>query len=144
MKKGCFYILFFLVVGGCTSIQVTQLDKSYGISHICIENNTKVIVGGFLNVIEDGFQNHGITTEIFNSKLPDHCKYKLTYTALQSWDFTTYLSHAEVRLFERNKRIASAEYHLKGKGGFSFAKWNSVKSKMGPVIDNLLSQYRNE
>lgn len=65
----------------------------------------------------------------------------MTYTALRSWDFTPYLSHAELRMFKGDERVAYAEYHLTGKGGFDFSKWDSVRSKMTPVVEELLSQY---
>jgi hypothetical protein len=62
----------------------------------------------------------------------------LTYTALRSWDFKPYLSHAELRLWRDGLQIGAADYHLRGKGGFSFAKWQGTKAKMDPVIDQLL------
>lgn len=64
----------------------------------------------------------------------------MTYTALQSWDFTTYLSHAELRLYKENLRIGYGIYHLDG-GGLSLMKWGSVKSKMTPVVNEMLGQY---
>lgn len=136
---GTLPLIFFL--SSCTAVNVSQLDASYQLRHVCIEENPKVIVGEFLGVVEDGFQDHSITTEIFSGEKPSHCTNHLTYTALQSWDFSPYLSHAELRLFEGNKRIAYAEYHLRGKGGLSLTKWASVRSKMTPVIDRLLAQY---
>jgi len=32
----------------------------------------------------------------------------------------------------------TAEYHLRGGGGLSLMKWQSTKSKIDPVIDELL------
>ena len=93
--------------------------------------------------MEDGFNDHGITTEMYKGARPRHCEYHLTYTALRSWDFSTYLFHAELRLYKGSTRIGYAEYHLIGKGGFSLNKWASVKSKMTPIIDELLAQYEN-
>ncbi|MEE9354099.1 MAG: Sbal_3080 family lipoprotein [Methylococcaceae bacterium] len=134
-------IFLVAVCVGCAAIQVRSLDKSYNVSHVCIEDNPKVVVGGYIEIISDVFQEHSITTETYSGKLPEHCEIKLTYTALRSWDFAAYLSHAELRLFKENKRIAYAEYHLRGKGGFALNKWASVKSKMTPVVNELLSQY---
>jgi hypothetical protein len=36
-------------------------------------------------------------------------------------------------------QIGFAEYHLNGKGGYDFGKWRGTKSKMDPVIDQLLA-----
>ncbi|MBV1932243.1 MAG: hypothetical protein KUG71_11070 [Porticoccaceae bacterium] len=131
-----------LFVSACTSIEVAQVDGSHKLVHVCIKENEKVIVNGFLNTIEDGFKRHLITTEIYTRSKPKHCEYHLTYTALRSWDFAPYLSHAELRLYKRNSRIAYAEYHSNGKGGFSLMKWASVKSKMTPVMDEFLAEYK--
>lgn len=134
-------ILASIVITGCTSVQVSQLDRSHSVSHVCVEDNPKVKVEGFIEVVSDIFQDHGITTEVYSGQRPEACEFKLTYTALRSWDFSPYLSHAELRLFKKNERIAYAEYHLRGKGGFALNKWASVESKMTPVVKKLLGQY---
>lgn len=132
--------LVAIVLAGCTAIDVKQVDSSHRIDHVCIENNPKVIVADFVSTVEDVFHNHSITTEVYSGTMPDHCQYKLTYTALRSWDFTPYLSHAELRLFKGRERIGYAEYHLRAGGGLAPNKWASVKSKMTPVVKQLLAQ----
>lgn len=143
MKK-LFFLPFFAAVtlSACTSVDVSQIDKSYAMDHVCIENNPEVIVSDFVPVIRGEFQNHFITTEVYDGTKPESCNFTLTYTALQSWDVTPYLSHAELRLFKDQTQIGYAEYHHNG-GNMSFAlnKWASVKTKMAPVIDELLQQY---
>ena len=59
---------------------------------------------------------------------------------LRSWDFVTYLSHAELRIEREGRQVAFAEYHLIGKGGLSLMKWASTKEKMDPVIDELFKK----
>ena len=144
MKKYILPLVFIsLFVSACTSVQVKPLDKKHSITHICIKNNPRVKVTSFLSVIRNGFDDHGISSTMFDGAAPDDCQYILTYTALRSWDISTYLSHAELRLEDREgKRLAYAKYHLKGKGGLSLMKWASVESKMKPVIDELLCDYR--
>ncbi|EHR7166357.1 hypothetical protein KUK86_004525 [Vibrio parahaemolyticus] len=128
-----------LIVSGCTSITVEPVSNEYSLEHVCIQNNPKVIVDEFVGVVEDRFQYHGITTELVDF-VPDSCDYKLTYTALRSWDFVPYLSHAELRLYKNHKKIAYGEYHLDGKGGLDMSKFDSVKEKMTPVIDQMLGK----
>lgn len=144
MKKYFLLLMFISIfMSACTSIQVKPLDVSHAISHICIKNNPKVIVPSFLSVVRSAFEDHSISSKVFDDVMPDNCQVVLTYTALQSWDFTTYLSHAELRLEDRGgKQLGYAEYHLTAGGGLSLTKWASVKSKMKPVIDKLLSGYR--
>jgi len=145
MKTGIICALMALFLVGCTSVVVRPLDLSHKVEHVCIQLNTRVIVKGFLTIIEDSFDRHGISTEVFQEAPPEHCKYVLTYTALRSWDFATYLSHAEFRLLNRessNTQIAYAEYHLKSEGGLSMMKWQSAKTKINPVLDKLLADYK--
>jgi len=75
------------------------------------------------------------------AKLDIHCEFFVTYTALQTWDFATYMTHAEVRLNGMWQQIAYGEFHLKGGGGLALNKWRSTRSKMDPVIDELLAAY---
>jgi hypothetical protein len=133
-----------LVLGAfcaCTAIQVQPVDSSVGLRHVCIQENPKVLVADFLHVVRDGFDRHGISTEVYSGTKPDHCDYVLTYTALRSWDLAPYLSHAELRLENRGRKVAYAEYHLRAGGGFSLTKWRGTRSKMDPVVDQLLESY---
>lgn len=126
---------------GCTAVTVKPVDPSLAINYVCIENNPRVIVTDFVDVLRDGFNRHGIATELTSGGRLRQCEYVLRYTALQSWDMAKYLSHAELRLESNGRQIASADYHLKGKGGFSLTKWGDTKTKMDPVIDELLAGY---
>lgn len=131
-----------VLLSGCTSITVKPAPQSEALNRICIENNPKVTIKDFLPVVREGFQRHGLSTEVFDGAKPAGCDAVLTYTALRSWDFAPYLSVAELNLHKNDQLIASAEYHLKLKGGFSLMKWQGVKTKMTPVIDQLLAEYK--
>lgn len=131
-----------VMLSACTSVDVSQVDQSYNMDHVCIQNNPEVIVSDFVPVLREEFHNHFITTEVYSGTKPENCEFTLTYTALRSWDVTPYLSHAELRLYKAQNQIGYAEYHHNG-GNMSLAlnKWDSVKTKMTPVIDELLQQY---
>jgi hypothetical protein len=137
-----FGIAAILVLAGCTSITVKPVDSSIGLNHVCIRENPAVEVSDFVDVIRDGFDRHGIATEMVYGTPPPRCEFLLTYTALRSWDLAPYLSHAELRLEKAGRRVAYAEYHLNGKGGFSLMKWQGTAAKMEPVIDELLQGYK--
>lgn len=127
-------------VAGCTSVKVKPAGSIDPGTEVCIVNNPKVIVEGFVDVVRDGFSRHGLPTKVVTGEAAaSSCKVTLTYTALRSWDFTPYLSHAELRLWKGGMQIGSAEYHLRGKGGLSLTKWKGVKAKMDPVVDQLLA-----
>ncbi|MCW8808944.1 MAG: hypothetical protein OQK79_12680 [Rhodanobacter sp.] len=72
--------------------------------------------------------------ELFDHDLPPSCEYVADYTALRAWDFKPCLSHAEIRITEHGWLVASASYHLNGKGGFDMGKWRGTKAKMDPVM----------
>lgn len=138
MKKLLPWICISLTA--CTSVSVKPIDQATGIEHVCIKENPKVIVSDFLPVVREAFYKHGIATQVFSGSMPKTCEYVLTYTALQSWDFSPYLSHAELYLERAGRQVGSAEYHLNGKGGFSLTKWQGTKAKIEPVIDKLLAK----
>jgi hypothetical protein len=121
---------------------VQPVDPSLHVESVCIERNPKVEVTDFVDVLREGFQRHGISTEVYLGERPSHCGYKLTYTALRSWDMAPYLSHAEIRLYRDDDLVAEAEYHLRGKGGYAMTKWQGTRTKMTPVLDQLLADYQ--
>lgn len=136
-----FVALSLYILGGCTAINVRAVDPSVQLLHVCIQENPKVKVSDFIQVLRDGFDRHGISTEVFSGSKPDRCEYMLTYTALRSWDITPYLSVAELRLEKDGRQVAYAEYRLRGKGGFSLMKFQGTKAKIDPVIDEMLKAY---
>jgi len=140
MKKIFSPILAYLLTS-CTSVKVHEVNSSFQVNHVCIQENSKVIVEDFLPVVRRGFERHGITTEIYQGLNSSRCEYYLTYTALKTWDVSMYMHHAELSLFRGHQKIGYAEYHLNGEGGLALNKWASVESKMNPVIDKLLSHY---
>lgn len=132
-----------LLFAACSTKTVEIVDKKHALVNVCIEDNPKVIVDDFIPVVTDLFDKHGITTQVYYGvDMPKSCEVKMTYTATRHWDITPFLSHAELRLYKEGKKIGYAEYHLTGGGGFDFSKWASVKTKMTPVIEELLLQYK--
>lgn len=125
----------------CTSVTVRPLDPALHIQHVCIEENPKVWVEDFLPVLQEGFARHGISSQVFSGEAPAACEFVVTYTAFQNWDMAVYLTDAEIWLRRRGQQIAYARYHLKGQGGLALTKWQGTRTKMDPVIDELLSGY---
>jgi hypothetical protein len=136
-------IAFLSILTGCASKVVNPISKEHNISHICIENNPKVIVSDFLPVMEDEFYNHGISSEVFYlDNMPKSCNVRVNYVAFQTWDLKTYLTRAEIRVYKDKKRIGYGMFNEDG--GFaslSLNKWKSVHEKMKPIFDELLKEY---
>jgi hypothetical protein len=140
------YVLLFVAVAlasGCTAVSVRPVDSKLDIKHVYVKDcSEECFDGRMIYVIQDGFQRHGITTEVYNGNLPSESEYNLTYYCERTWDMATYLRHAEFRLYRGKAQIGYAEYHLRGGGGFALNKWASTKSKIDPVIDKLLGGFQ--
>ena len=138
--RNCFLGIAICCLSACTSVTVVPLDPSLDMQLICIERNPAVRLSGFVDMLEEGIARNGMKSQVFEGSKPESCEYVLKYTALRSWDVTPYLSHAELWIYKNDKQVASAVFHLKGKGGLAVTKWKSTKAKMDPVIDELLSK----
>ncbi len=132
-------IPFALAISACTSIEVRPLDASSPIKQVCIVDNPRVEVSDFVDVLRDGFDRHGIASAVVTADGAKTCDVTLTYTAFRKWDLAPYLAHAELRLWREGRQIGAATYHLNGGGGLSLAKWEGTKTKMDPVMDQLLA-----
>lgn len=128
------------LASACTSVQVQPIASDINPEKICIEENPKVIVGDFLEVVRNRIEYHGIDTDVYENEIPEGCEYTMEYTAFKNWDIGTYMHHAELRLEKNGRKVGYAEYHLNGKGGLSLMKWQGTKTKMDPVVDQLLGK----
>ena len=141
MKHLVALILVGSVLSGCTSTKVTPLTAKLS-KDVCIEKNEKVIVQNFVEILRNGFEEHGFKTRVYTSVAPENCSTILTYTATRKWDLAPYMTDAELWLRDsEGNRLGYAQYHLKGGGGLALNKWASPESKMKPVIDELLAEY---
>ena len=142
MNKTVFVVAGGLAVSACTSVQVNAVAEQQvnAIQQICIVNNPKVLVTDFVPVVQQRLQHHGIVSRVVEGSEASACAYQLHYSAKRSWDFTPYMSWAELKLYQNEVLIANAEYKLVGKGGLSLTKWQSVEAKMTPVIDQLFAK----
>ena len=142
MNKTVFVVAGGLAVSACTSVQVNAVAEQQvnAIQQICIVNNPKVLVTDFVPVVQQRLQHHGIVSRVVEGSEAAACAYQSYYSAKRSWDFTPYMSWAELKLYQNEVLIANAEYKLVGKGGLSLTKWQSVETKMTPVIDQLFAK----
>lgn len=134
-----FVPLLLLAFASCTSIEVEPLPA--GIEAVAIVQNTAVAVEDFVPVLREALERRGLKTRIVADEPVGEGAVSATYTALRSWDLGTYLSEADVWFRRDGRQIARVHYHLIGKGGLSFYKWQSVEEKMTPAYDELLQSY---
>lgn len=127
-------------LSGCATVSVKPVDISENqISEVCIKLNPKVIVPEFTDILEEGFLRHGIKTKIY-AEIPPQCNYSLTYVAFQKWDFVLYLSSARLDLYKGDRLIGYA--NRDGGNGLAFSKFDSTRTKINPMIDQLLAGYK--
>ena len=121
---------------GCQSYDVRPLKYDPEMKSVTVVLNPKVIVPDFLNVMEDEFGVRGIPVMIANaSHVAKEGEYVVTYDARQSWDFTTYLSDANVRVVKNNLLLGRGHYHHRG-GSMSLSlwKWQGTQAKNGSPL----------
>lgn len=140
IQKTTAILLALVTLSACTATKVRPTTAENRLKHVCIKKNSAVIVDDFLNVVREGFERHNITTKIYESDPPSSCENIVTYTANQSWDVVPFLTHAEIRVEKDGRQIAYTEYHLRGRGMYFYPnKWRSLRTKMDPLIDEMLS-----
>lgn len=124
---------------GCTSVTVEPLAP--GVKEVLVRENPKVSMSGFLPYVRNSFEARGIATRVITEADAAGDAYVVTYTALRTWDLTTFLSSAEFWVHHRSDLVGHAEYHLRGKGGLALTKFQHVETKLDPVFAELLVHY---
>lgn len=135
---GCLSSL--VIVTGCTSIDVSPVSNNTNITHICIEENENVKVSDIVYVIQNRLNYHNISSELVKKDTAKQCEYTMLYSALKSWDFKPYLSHANFEIYQGNRVVSKGVFHLNLKGGLTFSKYGDTASKINPVIDQMLNK----
>jgi len=131
----------FLILSGCTTVDVRPIPASAKLDKICIEFNSEVNVEDFVSVMEEEFFSHGISSIVFHAERPKSCGFTLNYTVNRSWDFAPYMVDAQMIVNKDDAIIGSGHYHLRGYGGMSLMKWEGTHSKIDPVLDEMLRNY---
>ena len=129
---------------GCTSMTVRPVESRNEMQCACILEDPKVQVSDFLPVLRDGLSRQKIRSYLYSDSPPPDCDVIISYTALRSWGLTPYLSHAEIRVERDGMQVGYEEFYLRGKGGYSLYKWQSTKTKMDPVIDQLFEAHATQ
>lgn len=131
----------FLIISGCTSMDVKPISAEAHLDKICIEYNSEVNVDDFVPVVQEDFFNHGISSVVYHSARPTSCKFTMTYTVDRWWDMKPYMVDAQMTVNKDDAYIGSAHYHLAGHGGLSLMKWEGTHSKIDPLLDDMLRNY---
>jgi hypothetical protein len=131
----------FLILTGCTSVDVRPIPASAKLEKICIEFNSEVNVEDFVPVVQEDFFSHGISSVVYHSERPKGCQFTMTYSVDRWWDLKPYMVDAQMTVNKDDAYIGSAHYHLAGHGGLSLMKWEGTHSKIDPLLDDMLRNY---
>lgn len=140
MNNRLLVLIIFAVVllSACAAVvEVKSANSALAIQHVCIQDNSNVAVGDFLQALRDGFDRHGISTEVFKDTKPANCEYVVTYLADTRWEWRVFLSDAEIRIEKDGRYVASASLHY---GKWATGKDQSTKEKIDPLIDKMLKK----
>ncbi|MFC1815550.1 Sbal_3080 family lipoprotein [Thermodesulfobacteriota bacterium] len=129
------------LLNGCAIQKVVHpLPPNSAITEVCILENPKVTIPDFLQIVQDGIERNGLRSRVYR-EIPTTCSYVLEYVAFQRWDFTLFMSEAEIKLYHQRELVGSTSYKLPtgifGMGGINPEKWNSTKEKLDPLLDEL-------
>jgi hypothetical protein len=131
-----FIVFVATLLSACAAVvEIRPIESTVAIQHVCIQENPKVAVGDFLQALRDGFDRHGISTEVFKDAKPANCEYMVTYVAYNKWELRVFLSDAEIRIERDGRYVASASLHY---GKWATGKDQSTKEKVEPLIDEML------
>ena len=70
----------FLILTGCTSVDVRPIPASAKLEKICIEFNSDVNVDDFVPVVQEDFFSHGISSVVYHSARPQGCQFTMGET----------------------------------------------------------------
>lgn len=153
-------ILLAIGLASCSSVSVKPAAWTPDAPRkVCVKKNPTLVDPDLLPAVEAGLARNGLGAvtyegDAYNAEpaeilappqhIPSGCDYVLTYSGTMWWDLTMYLNHAEFRIQDRSYReIGFATFHIAAHGGLDLSKYNSTASKVGPVLDQLLSGTRS-
>jgi len=122
--------------------QPVQLSKELG-TEIVIIPKTKGVRRGFAKTYREALEDKGFSVleKKAGTRLSDY-PLASTYIAKWSWDVTTYMSYAEIWVYEYGKQIGHVIYKVQG-GNLSLrpGKWKNAEPKIHELVDELFPDY---
>lgn len=149
-------LVLLVTLAGCTAVTVKPAAWAPDSPRtVCVKKNPTLVDPDLLPAVEAGLRRNRVPFSVYDGPpytaepaeilappeaIPSGCDYVLTYAGTMWWDLAMYLNHAEFRIQDRSYReVGFATWHLKGHGGFDLGKYSSTESKVGPVLDELLT-----
>lgn len=137
-------ILMFCAVflAGCIQpITIHPIPVDTKITQLCIVDNPKVFMSGFLPELKSQLHSYGIATQDWTGYNPEGCRYWLEYTANWRLNLIVSMYYAELKLYDKTALIAGATYDDRG---FGFHHEGSAAGKLKELTWPLFRQSKTE
>lgn len=137
-KKQIYFLLVVsFLLSACSikqTIEPAELIKGH---ELCIIENHRVR-DGFLIEFKSALSVKLIPFKVVSGRaIPSSCEWTATYTARWSWDFTIYMSYAEIKIFHNGNLDGEAIYDSTH-GGLTFGKFIDAEPKIRELVNKLL------
>ncbi|MDF1874753.1 hypothetical protein JHD48_03265 [Sulfurimonas sp. SAG-AH-194-I05] len=115
------------------------------LEHVCVANNPYFKADRIDETIKEVFYKHGLRTSFYKKDaIPASCNHRVYYTHNGIFDTEPYLNQIDITMYKNKQEIGSVEYVLENTGGVNTDKFKSTKSKLTPVLEKLLKDYKRE
>lgn len=137
-------LLSGVLCSACTTWQwqADPIHRDYRllIKSVCIENNPKVKIDHFQEMLINRVESYHIQTQVFNFPYkPESCEFVLNYDATEDYDSGFFISDATLKLYNQaGQRIGLSEYHVY-RGSIDTMKHQENKIKINRLVDELLT-----
>jgi hypothetical protein len=111
--------------------RVQPVTAENRIEHICIQENPKVQVGDFVTVMQEGFQSHGITSQLVHEQVPAGCITHPHTPRRRTWDMAMYMTDAQIEIL-RTGADCFCELSFEGQGGFASNNGLELERRFSP------------
>lgn len=115
-------------------------DYRSEIKSICIENNPKVKINRFQEMLINRLESYRIQTQVFNFPYkPVRCEFTLNYDAIEDYDSGFFIRDATLKLYNQaGQRIGLSEYRVY-RESVDVTKHQENKIKINRLVDGLLT-----
>lgn len=127
-----------LLVSGCSIKQtVTPVSLSAAVEPVICMIPAEGLRPGFQASYERLLRDKGFQVrQLAANSNPAVCPLSTTYIGRWSWDFTLYMSYADIRVFQHGVQIGQAEYDSRS-GSMTFSKFINADAKIGELTQQL-------
>lgn len=124
------------ILAGCAIKQTATPVLNLQTREICVVENSAVR-STFKDSYIRALQAKGFLVRVLGANGDtSSCAMTSTYVARWSWDFTIYMSQADLRVYRSGVQVGAANYNSRG-GGSRLDKWVDADAKVQEMVSQL-------